>query len=76
MNPSDDLTGPGVAVTELTSDLEYEFFVLNLAEELQPGTTYVLTMDFIGYLNDQLHGFYRSQYTNEDNSTTWVQIFL
>ncbi|XP_047490104.1 aminopeptidase N-like [Penaeus chinensis] len=45
-------------------DAAREFFVVHLAEELPVGAEVVLSMDFEGFLNDELRGFYRSTYTN------------
>ncbi|XP_069972068.1 aminopeptidase N-like [Penaeus vannamei] len=47
-------------------DPSREFFIVHLAEELSVNTEVVLSMDFEGYLNDELRGFYRSTYTNEN----------
>ncbi|XP_063609325.1 aminopeptidase N-like [Penaeus indicus] len=47
-------------------DRERQFYIVHLEEELQKGKKYVLAMDFIGYLNDQLRGFYKTTYTDAD----------
>ena len=36
------------------------------AEEVPAGSGYVLRLDYLGRLNDQLHGFYRSTYRDEN----------
>ena len=78
INPSDDLTGEGVTINSQTYDPESNFYIAHLDENLEAGTNYVLSMDFEGYLNDQLAGFYRSTYTAPDGSTRYscIQIFL
>ena len=34
----------------------------------QVGATYSLQMHYLAYLNDQLHGFYRSSYRDADGT--------
>ena len=70
MNPSDDLTGPGVAVTGVSYDADPDFLTIQLEDELVAGQQYVLAMNFVGFLNDALAGFYRSQYMNEEGEVT------
>jgi len=38
-------------------------------EELIKGERYTLQMEFLGYFNDQLRGFYRSTYRDDDGTT-------
>lgn len=66
--PSDQVQGPGIGINKHSYDNERQFYVAELGEELEVGKKYVLSMDFEGYLNDQLHGFYRSTYKAEDGS--------
>ncbi|XP_037798441.1 aminopeptidase N-like [Penaeus monodon] len=47
-------------------DHERQFYIVHLEKELQKGKKYVLAMDFIGYLNNQLRGFYKTTYTDAD----------
>ena len=70
VNPANDLTGPGVTVAEVSYDDDLDFFVVELEEQLVAGQQYVLAMSFVGFLNDALVGFYRSQYTNEEGGVT------
>uniref|UniRef100_A0A6A7FVN9 Aminopeptidase N n=1 Tax=Hirondellea gigas TaxID=1518452 RepID=A0A6A7FVN9_9CRUS len=65
LKPMDDLTGSGVRITQHKYDKDREFYVAMLEEPLMQGKQYVLSMMFEGLLNDQLKGFYRSQYTDE-----------
>ncbi len=44
-------------------DLDREFYVIHLDQDLEPNTDYVLSIDFMAVLNDDLSGFYRSKYT-------------
>ncbi|XP_027211538.2 aminopeptidase N [Penaeus vannamei] len=46
-----------------------QFYIAHLTRELQKGRKYVLSMEFLGYLNDKLHGFYRSTYMDDDGIT-------
>ncbi len=52
-------------VTSLTIDDELERLTIQLAETVESGTL-VAAIDFEGVLNDQLRGFYRSTYTDDD----------
>ncbi|XP_042891238.1 aminopeptidase N-like [Penaeus japonicus] len=47
-------------------DPERQFYIAHLEEALQKGKKYVLAMEFVGYLNDQLRGFYRTTYVDGD----------
>ncbi|XP_042874237.1 aminopeptidase N-like [Penaeus japonicus] len=49
-----------------------EFFIVHLSEELPEDSEVVLAMEFEGYLNDQLRGFYRSSYVNEEGNETML----
>lgn len=58
------LRGPSGAQLPVKRCFEYraqEFVVVEAAQELQPGP-YVLTLDFAGWLNGSLVGFYRTTY--------------
>ncbi|XP_069952146.1 aminopeptidase N [Cherax quadricarinatus] len=70
--PSDDVEGPGVEVKQNLYDKDRNFYIGVLGEELELGKRYILSMEFVGLLNDQLIGFYRSTYTDEDGNTRWV----
>ena len=63
--PEGGLAGSELAISEHKYDRDREFYVAMFDQELQAGMTYVLKMNFEGYLNDQLKGFYRSSYTNQ-----------
>ncbi|XP_042889263.1 aminopeptidase N-like [Penaeus japonicus] len=66
--PSDQVQGPGLTIAKHSYDNERQFYVAELESELEVGKKYVLSMEFEGYLNDKLHGFYRSTYKAEDGS--------
>ena len=58
-----------VRAVEIALDAEVQRATLRLAEPVEPGA-YTLEMSFRGELNDQLHGFYRSTYTDDDGTHT------
>jgi aminopeptidase N len=51
-------------------DKEKAFFIIYLKENLQAGENITLSMSFLGDLNDELTGFYRSDYLDEENNVT------
>ena len=61
--------GAEIAVTDVAHDEELQRATLALAAPLEPGA-WLLRMSFRGELNDQLHGFYRSTYTDDDGTHT------
>jgi hypothetical protein len=44
-----------------------QFFIVKLAETLVPGQQIRISIGFLGNLNDDLSGFYRSSYFDEVN---------
>ncbi|XP_042891235.1 aminopeptidase N-like [Penaeus japonicus] len=46
-----------------------QFYAAQMEEELMEGKKYILRMEFVGYLNDQLRGFYRSTYKDVNGKT-------
>ncbi|KFM56599.1 Aminopeptidase N, partial [Stegodyphus mimosarum] len=61
---------PGIAKT--SEDLERQFYILHLKGKLRTGQSYEVYMEFLGCLNDQLAGFYRSSYKDEEGQTRWL----
>ncbi|XP_064105983.1 aminopeptidase N-like [Macrobrachium nipponense] len=51
-------------VVQQTYDPKLQLYTALLSEDLVRDNAYVFHMDFEGYLNDRLVGFYRSQYTD------------
>lgn len=49
-------------IERISNDSKRNFFVINLKSDLQVGQMYEIRMSFVGILNDQLEGFYRSSY--------------
>jgi puromycin-sensitive aminopeptidase len=61
--------GREIEVTDVALDPELQRATLTLSSPLQPGA-WVLSMAFHGTLNDQLHGFYRSTYADDEGTHT------
>lgn len=64
----------GLTITEHLYDNEEHTYTAKLAEELVEGKEYVLSMEFEGYLNDKLKGFYRSSYTDDTDTTKYLAV--
>lgn len=55
----------GEAIDFVTSeDTEKQFYILHLRSNLMKDAQYEVSMVFVGFLTDQLAGFYRSSYTD------------
>ena len=61
--------GQAIGVADITLDEELQRATLTLISPAEPGP-WTLTMAFRGTLNDQLHGFYRSTYTDDEGTHT------
>ncbi|XP_050699391.1 aminopeptidase Ey-like isoform X2 [Eriocheir sinensis] len=68
LRPLGEPAGPGLAIAAHQYDAEREFYVAQLKEPLRPGGRYVLSMHFLGLLNDLMKGFYRSTYRDADGT--------
>ncbi|KAF9435711.1 Aminopeptidase 2 mitochondrial, partial [Entomortierella beljakovae] len=55
--------------TDITLEKANETATFTFAQELQPGTTAVLSIAFKGILNDSMNGFYRSSFKDDDGKT-------
>ncbi|KAF2365601.1 ERAP1-like C-terminal domain, partial [Trinorchestia longiramus] len=64
--------GDEVTILEHTYDPTRNFYIASLEQPLEAGQQYLLVMEYEGYLNDQLAGFYRSQYFRDDGSRVWL----
>ena len=58
-----------IQVSDVTIDEELQRATLTLKSTAEPGS-WTLALTFRGDLNDQLHGFYRSTYTDDDGTHT------
>lgn len=65
--------GRTITILKRTEDLPRQFHILRLKESLKQGQQYVLNITYTGILNDNLHGFYRSSY-EENNITKWIAV--
>lgn len=72
--PSDDPSGPGVGIIQQTYDNVRQFYVAELETELEQGKMYIISMNFEGYLNDDLRGFYRSTYFDADGEAVYMAV--
>lgn len=68
MTTTEDLGGSSLKIKKHEYNHEKQFYVAHLEEPLMEGQRYILSMDFEGHLNDQLHGFYRSTYRDADGT--------
>ena len=50
-------------------DKDREFYITNLNKAIKKGNKYRISMEFVSSLNDNLKGFYRSNFKNEDGET-------
>nr|WBG54457.1 aminopeptidase N-like protein [Austinograea rodriguezensis] len=66
--------GKGVRILKQTYDNKREFYHAHLQHPLTRGRRYVLSMEFVGYLNDKLHGFYRSSYKDANGMERWIAV--
>ncbi|KAK3890636.1 hypothetical protein Pcinc_005432 [Petrolisthes cinctipes] len=64
--------GVGAEVVRQTYNPLLQLYTAHLNTHLSPNTTWSLSMDFQGFLNDKLVGFYRSTYTDDQGSTRVV----
>lgn len=65
---TDARSGDVLPVSSTSEDEEKQFYVLHPKDNLVQGKTYEVYMEFVGSLNDQLAGFYRSSYTDADGN--------
>lgn len=56
-------------VSGLSQDKQLQHSIIRLDGQLEPGREYLLGIDFVGFLNDDLAGFYKIKYELK-NSTT------
>ncbi|XP_037798491.1 aminopeptidase N-like isoform X2 [Penaeus monodon] len=61
-----------VGIKKQQYDRERQFYIAHLETQLEKGEKYVLSMDFLGYLSDLLHGFYKSTYKDIDGTSKRV----
>ena len=60
-----DSVGSNTEVADIFLDAEMERLTLSFDSQISPGP-HTIVAEFTGVLNDQLHGFYRSTFTDDD----------
>ena len=63
-----------INVTAHEYDLDRSFYVIHLAQILEPDTDYIISIEFVAVLNDDLSGFYRTKYTKPDGTISWLAL--
>nr|XP_053634367.1 aminopeptidase N-like [Cherax quadricarinatus] len=69
---AEDTLGEQVKLLNQTFDPLLQLYTAYLEKSLLPTTTYKFHMEFQGYLNDKLVGFYRSEYTDAQGNNRWL----
>ncbi|KYN33599.1 Aminopeptidase N [Trachymyrmex septentrionalis] len=57
---------------ELKKDINKDFVTLIFKESIPPNIIAQLSLNYIGKLNDELRGFYRSSYQNKEGKKIWL----
>lgn len=57
-------------VSGLSQDRQLQHSIIRLDGQLEPGKEYLLGIDFVGFLNDDLAGFYKIKYELKNSTTT------
>lgn len=57
-------------VKGLSADKQLQYSIIRLDSPLEVGQEYVLGIDFVGSLNDDLAGFYKIKYERQNSSET------
>ncbi|XP_037798508.1 aminopeptidase N-like isoform X2 [Penaeus monodon] len=68
--------GQTVKIKNARYDNKAQFLVLRLEETLARGENYALAMEYVGYLNEYLYGFYRADYVDYDGSIKYMAATL
>ena len=67
-NPNDDEI-VNVSIKDYEFDADREFYITKLNTPIVKGKFYRISMEFVSSLNDNLKGFYRSNFKNEAGVT-------
>ncbi|XP_067128251.1 aminopeptidase N-like [Centruroides vittatus] len=59
-------------ITNFDRDEKRQFFIIKLDRPLKSGKKYTISMKYLGNLNDQLAGFYRSSYETSTGEKRWL----
>lgn len=66
--------GSQVEIEGFSYDTVRQFFIINLKTALTPGNQYNVSIQYLGLLNDDMAGFYRSSYKDENGTTKWLAV--
>ncbi|KAK6530013.1 Aminopeptidase 2 mitochondrial, variant 2 [Orbilia ellipsospora] len=73
---SAELTGPSITQKVESNGVEYnedlQTATFDFGHKLQEGSKYQITIKFVGTLNDNMSGFYRSSYKDKDGNTKYL----
>lgn len=61
---------PGLRVSKLSQDKQLQYSIIHLDEQLVAGREYLLRLDYVGTLNDDLAGFYKIKYERQNSTET------
>lgn len=59
-------------ISSVSQDPIRQFYILHLSSNLIKGQRYIVRLKFVGNLNDQLAGFYRSSYKDASGNVRWL----
>ena len=63
-----------IDVVSYSTDADREFYITYLDHEIESGAYYKISMTFVAKLNDNLKGFYRSVYKNEQGQKEYIAV--
>ena len=66
------VSGAGIKITSMEYIPDKTFFVANFEKELVKGQKYIFSIQYIGLLNDNFRGFYRSKYKDAEGNIKLV----
>ncbi|XP_076764228.1 putative aminopeptidase-2 [Xylocopa sonorina] len=61
-----------IPISKIDINETYDFLIIELNQELQPNQNLTITIEFTGYLNEEMRGFYRSSYIDSFGQTRWL----
>lgn len=63
-------------ITNMSVDEKYDFFTIKLVQDLRLWDIVTIEIHYTGHLNEEMRGFYRSSYKDNDGKTRYVFSFL
>eukprot|EP00099_Drosophila_melanogaster_P028720 NP_732654.1 uncharacterized protein Dmel_CG31198 [Drosophila melanogaster] len=72
--PTTEVANPTVIQISATNTTNYDTDIVKLTAStaLTANTTYILHFVYTGLMEDDMHGFYRSSYVDDNNVTKWL----